>query len=248
MKRTTIVAVAFGMAILSSAAGCSQSETAPKTANVTPADADYPIANTHPRHIIQVELLAPTSFNLQLSAIYSATSGRDSQSISAMCHFVAEAKSSVGALGTLTPYSVEIPIPIVPLSMVEKPRSVAEKRYQAKILVDNFARGRCDWTLDRVIYRVKDAENGSRLFDFDGGRSSFAMAGSDRLLTFWCKSTAETDAGENSEVCIGHKADSPNDARFDARVFPIHLGFDDTYALIEFRDEDHPVESEPVIP
>jgi hypothetical protein len=234
--------------ILASVVWYSLTGPAPRTSNVTPADSDYPIVNPHASHTIEVTLLMPASLNLQLSALYSAALGRDAHTTPVACHFVAKAGSQANTPESLTEYSVETSVPVSLQGAVNHPRSVGEARYLAIVAVDRFAAGRCHWTLDRVLYRVKGAATSSQLFDFDEEHRSYAMVGSDSLLRFWCKSIAGKDGVTASEVCIGHRADPPDDSRFIKGVWPVHLGSEDTEAQIEFLDRDHSVAPELVIP
>jgi hypothetical protein len=249
LPKTIVAAVIVGVIILASVVWYSLTGPAPRTSNVTPADSDYPIVNPHPRHTTEVTLLMPASLNLQLSALYSAALGRDVHTTPVACHFVARSGSQAKLPESLTEYSVETPVPVFLQGAVDHPRTVGEESYRALVAVDKFAVGRCHWTLDRVLYRVKGAATSSQLFDFDEEHRSYAMAGSGGLLTFWCKSIAGQDGINASELCIGHRADPPDDTRFIGKgIWPVHLGSEDTEVQIEFRDRDHPVAPEMVFP
>ena len=241
-KRITAAVIA-GPIILASVAWYSLSGPVARTSNVTPGDTDYPIINLNPDHTIDVTLLMPASLESQLSALYTATLGRDAQTTPVACHFVASAQLPK----SLTEYSVEIPVTVSLQGAVDHPRSVGEASYRATVAVDRFAAGRCHWSLDRVLYRVKGAATGSQLFHFDEEHPGYAMAGNGMLSTFWCKSMPGKD-GVRSESCIGHKADPPDASRGDERVWPLRLGSDDTKVQIEFLDQNHLVAPAMVFP
>jgi hypothetical protein len=230
--KTAVVASIGGLFVLISVIWYALSARAPRISNVTPADADYPILNSHPRHTIEVTLLMPSSLNLEFSALYSAALGRDAEAIPVACH------------------SVEIPVPVsFQSATVTPPRSLGERRYTAIVAVDRFQAGRCHWTLDRVLYRRKGAGTNSQLFHFDEKQPSYAMAGQGMLSTFWCKSVAAKDGINASEVCVGHRADPPDDTRFIGNgIWPLHLGSEDTQVEIEIVDQDHLVAPQMLFP
>jgi hypothetical protein len=208
------------------------SARAPRTSNVTPADADYPILNSHPNHTIEVTLQMPASLNLEFGALYAAALGRDTEPTPMACH------------------SVEIPVPVsFENATVSHPRSLGERRYKAIVAVDKFRAGRCHWTLDRVLYGRKGAGTSSQLFHFDEKQPSYAMAGQGMLSTFWCKSIAAKDGINASEVCVGHRTDPPDDTRSIGNgIWPLHLGSEDTRVQIEMVDQDHIVAPQMVFP
>lgn len=233
-----VAAVIVGLTILASVAWYSLSGPVARTSNVTPRDADYPIVNSHPQRTIEVTLMSPSSLNLQLSALYTATLGRDSRTTPAACHFVVGTNSDTKHPKTLNEFSVEIPVPMSFQGTVENPRSSGEARYLATVPVDKFAAGKCHWSFDRVLYRVTGAAASAQLFQFDAEHPGYGMVGNGSLSTFWCKAGPGKD-GIRSESCIGHKADPPDDSRFDKRVWPLRLGSQDAKVLIEFIDQDH---------
>jgi hypothetical protein len=161
--KAVVAAVIVGVIILASVVWYSLTGPAPRTSNITPADSDYPIVNPHPQHTIEVTLMMPASLNLQLSALYSAALGRDAHTTPVECHFVAKAGSQAKTPESHTEYSVETPVPVSLQDAVNHPRSVGEAPYRAIAAVDRFAAGRCHWTLDRVLYRVKGAATSSQL-------------------------------------------------------------------------------------
>lgn len=238
-QRKVIVAATAGLAILASVAWYSLSGPVARTTNVTPGDIDYPQVNRNPRHTIAVTLLAPTSLDLQLSALYIATLGRDKQTTSVVCHFASGTHSDTAPPNAWTEYSVEIPVAVSFQGAVENPRSIGEASYRATVAVDKFAAGRCHWRLDRVLYRVIGAETSSNLFQSDEEHPGYGMAENGMLSMFWCKSVTAKNTANAHELCIGHRADPPGASGSDPRVFPLRLGSEDTQVQIEFLDQDH---------
>jgi hypothetical protein len=227
-----VAALIGGLIVLISVIWYALLARAPRTSNVTPADADYPILNSHPNHTIEVTLLMPASLNLEFSALYSAALGGDAEATPMACH------------------SVEIPVPVsFQSATVSHPRSLGERRYKALVAVDAFRAGRCHWTLDRVLYGRKGAGTSSQLFHFDEKQPSYAMAGHGMLSTFWCRSVAAKDAINAPEVCVGHRTDPPDDTRSIGNgIWPLHLGSEDTQVQIEIMDQDHLVAPQMLLP
>jgi hypothetical protein len=230
--KTLVAASIGGLIVLISLIWYALSVPAPRILNVTPANADYPILNSHPNHTIEVTLLMPALLNLEFSARYSAALGRDAEATPMACH------------------SVEIPVPVsFQSATVSSPRSLGERRYKAIVVVDRFRVGQCHWTLDRVLYGRKGAGTSSQLFQFDEKQSSYGMAGHGMLSRFWCKSVAAKDAINASEVCVGHRSDPPDDTRsIGNAIWPLHLGSEDTQVEVEILDQDHLVPPQMTFP
>ena len=247
-QKKVIIAATAGLAIMASVAWYSLSRHVARTTNVAPGDTDDPLINRNPQRTIAVTLLAPTSLDLQLSALYIATLGRDDQTTPVACNFASGTHSGTAPRNALTEYSVETPVAVSFQGAVENPRSIGETSYRATVAVDKFTAGRCHWRLDRVLYRVKSAETSSDLFQVDEEHSGYGMAGKGMLSTFWRKSIAATNTANAHELCIGHRADPPGASGSDPRVFPLHLGSEDTQVQIEFLDQDHLVVPGMILP
>ncbi len=245
----TITAASIGcLLILSSVIWYALPGRMPKTSNITPNDADYPIEKPLPLHFIEVTLLMPESLHLEFSAVYSAHFGRDAQVTPMGCHFLTKTGAHVNGPRSLAEYSVEIPLH---LSLEKAPNehaaSVGERIYHALVTVDNFQAGRCHWTLDRVLYRTSGADTSWQLFQFDEDRPGSGMGRREMLSTFWCKTVAARNGVNASETCIGNRADPPEETSVKG-IWPVRLGSEATEVQIRIVDEDHIVPSQLLLP
>jgi hypothetical protein len=131
--------------IIVSASGCSR---APHSENIKQGDADYPAANPHPEHIINLTVIIPSSIKVQLNQGYIARSGGGSVDSGPHCAYIQ------------TTSQARFPYGVTPALDLNR---IATDVFSAQIVLDRYSPGWCNWGFAGVWYKVGDRDQGELL-------------------------------------------------------------------------------------
>lgn len=172
-----------------------------RSSNILPGQTDYPAVNSQAAQEFQVDLLIPSSLNLDFHAVYAATFGRDSSPKPTGCHYITRQGTETEYSVSQTEFSVDVPLAKVFVGDEpdQRGRSPKLKRYRADVLVDRFHPGRCLWALDRITYRPQGSSMDSDLVHVgpsDGRHESHAV-------NLWCTSVPASREQPAHQACAG---------------------------------------------
>lgn len=177
--------------------------------NVSPGERDYPEANPHPTHNIQVTFFIPATLHPRFYATYVSTVGRDVSPKPRFCHYAVRTGTSTEYSVSQHEFAVTTPLELEyqndQVESLGYSHSREMKRYLANVAVDRFQAGRCGWNLESVFFVP---ENNSieplTVFRFTHGQAYIdANDAIASWLNFWCTRVAVTPEWPAHEVCVG---------------------------------------------
>jgi hypothetical protein len=158
----TLVATAASSVLL---LGCGLGD---RSKNIQPGEADYPLKNPNPMHVIQLTVIAPPSIDFRFLLGYAATSSGGTMQSGTACAYA-------GSWGGPTQQFSVLP-------------SLEWKRqgdvYRTQVVIDRYDPGRCGWGFAGMWYFVPSTNTDSRrdLFFYD----SYASKAADFRMDLWC--------------------------------------------------------------
>jgi hypothetical protein len=119
--------------------GCTPDwEAKMKREDIKPGDADYPVPNPHPTHVLQISGALPETLHIRFVVRYNAVADADGALTSGKyCGYK-------WGLQLHPEFSVTDSLDIVR----------AENRFHASVIVDKYLPGRCAWHLEAIEYTV----------------------------------------------------------------------------------------------
>lgn len=196
------------------------------TENIKPGEADYPVVNDAPKHLLELQVSGSPAFRLTLIIGYRATAAGGSKKSGNACVYKA-------GLAVDMPYSIVNHI------------DWTGGDYRGEIAFDRYQPGRCKWDFAGAWFTVDHSTvERQELFFYDGRLDSAAT----NRIDLWC--LKPPDLG-GARVCDGIKAMRSNFPKListaavqsiidadNAHDPPIHVSLDGGPIRIELHDLD----------
>jgi hypothetical protein len=158
-----------------------------RTENIKPGEADYPVVNSTPKHVLELQVSGSPAFHLKLIIGYRATiPGGPTTSVTA-CAYEA---------------GLAVPMPYSTARYIDWTGGA----YRGEIALDRYQPGRCKWDFAGAWFTVEDSTvQHQELFFYDGRPDSAAT----NRIDLWCIKPAQLGGARACAGINGLRANFP---------------------------------------
>ena len=228
-KKMARAALKFAFLVsIACVAGCGRSLY--RTSEIQPGEADYPVANRKPQHVLEFRTQVPPGLIVHFAANYRVSASAGGTFASGT-----SCQRERGMSGSAA-FTLSVPIKFANIG----------KDLVGQVPIDGFEPGRCDWTFTDISYEVETSEVEAQPLAYYYGRQGEP---SDRKVDIWC--TRKEKFEGQSVFCAGlhflnlkfpqlvPKSALTTEAQAgQANDDPVNLGLASESLTVQFHDFD----------